>query len=155
MGMRRKARELAVQTLYALDFAEIGTEFKEYDLLNQYPEILDQLARRESIDASSPVFAFAEELIKNTIINLDDLEAEIGKHSENWSVDSIAHLDRHILQIATYELIHTDTPPAVVINEAIEIAKKFCSEGSGGFLNGILDSVKKDLQETALGRGLG
>ncbi len=52
MGMRRKARELAVQTLYALDFAEIGTEFKEYDLLNQYPEILGQLAQRESIDAS-------------------------------------------------------------------------------------------------------
>lgn len=147
MGQRRKARELAVQTLYALDFAEIGDEFREYDLLNKYPEIMNQLAAAEKMENAAPVLDFAEDLIKNAIINQEEIKAEIEKHSENWRVENIAHLDRSILHIAVYELMFTGTPPAVVINEAIEVSKKYCSEGSGKFLNGILDAVNKELIE--------
>ncbi|MBW6514787.1 MAG: transcription antitermination factor NusB [Candidatus Syntrophosphaera sp.] len=147
MGQRRKSRELAVQTLYALDFAEVGAEFREYDQLNKYPEILSQLAAAEKIENSAPVLDFADDLIKNAIINQEEIEAEIDRHSENWRLDNIALLDRSILHVAVYELMFTDTPPAVVINEAIEVSKKYCSEGSGKFLNGILDSVRKELLE--------
>ncbi|MDP2172541.1 MAG: transcription antitermination factor NusB [Candidatus Cloacimonadaceae bacterium] len=147
MGQRRKARELAVQTLYALDFAEVSPDFTEYSLLSKYPDILSQLAEAEEIDTGSPVFAFADELVKNAVINMEDIEMEINKHTDNWSFESIAHLDRSILHIAVYEMIYTDTPAPVVINEAIEIAKKFCCESTGKFLNGILDSINKDMKQ--------
>lgn len=150
MGIRRKARELAVQTLYALDFAEVGEEFREYELLNTFPEILQQLSETEGVDDASPVVAFADELVKNAIINMAEIDGEIDKHSENWRLDRIAHLDRNILQIAVYELMYTDTPAAVVINEAIEISKKFCSENTGKFLNGILDAIQKEMKENPL-----
>lgn len=146
MGQRRKAREIAVQTLYALDFAEITEDFREYSLLNEYPEILNQLIESEELDMSSLVRAFADDLIKNAIINIAEIEAEIDKHSDNWSLECIAHLDRNILHVAVYELTFTDTPPAVIINEAIEIAKKFCSEASGKYVNGILDAINKELR---------
>ncbi|MCB5228579.1 MAG: transcription antitermination factor NusB [Candidatus Cloacimonetes bacterium] len=148
MGLRRKGRELAMQTLYALGFAETSDEFVEYSLLKQYPEVFHQLLTSERIDYSSPLSAFAEELIKNTIINLDDIADQITKHSANWSMESLAPLERSMLQIAVYELMFTDTPPAVVINEAIEISKKYSSEGAGKFLNGILDAVSKELKDT-------
>ncbi len=144
MGLRRKAREIAVQTLYALDFADLGAEFREYDALNKYPEILDQIGRAEQLENSAAVLAFSEDLIKNVIINQDTIESEIDKHSEHWRVGDMVHLDLSILHIAVYELLFTDTPPAVVINEAIEIAKKYSSESSGKFLNGILDAIKRE-----------
>ncbi|HNZ06732.1 MAG: transcription antitermination factor NusB [Candidatus Cloacimonetes bacterium] len=147
MGQRRKAREIAVQTLYALDFAEVSQEFAEYSLLNQYPEVLQQLTNSEGIEASSPLYAFADELVKNAIINLEEIEQEIDKHTENWSFESLAHLDRSIMHIAVYELMFTDTPAPVVINEAIEISKKFCSENTGKFLNGILDAINKEIKD--------
>ncbi len=146
MGLRRKARELAVQTLYALDFAEVQTDFREYSLLNQYPEIMKLLMDSEGLAPDSPIYAFADELVKNSIINIADIEAEIDKHSDNWSLECIAHLDRNILHIAVYEIMFTDTPAAVVINEAIEVAKKFCSEASGKYVNGILDAINKDIK---------
>lgn len=154
MGIRRKARELAVQTLYALDFAEVNGDYREYDLLNKYVEILDQLAETEKLEEGSQVLAFADDLVKNTVINLAEIEAEISKHSENWRLEHMALLDRNIMQIAVYELLFTPTPPRVVINEAIEIAKKFCSESSGKFLNGVLDAINKEIKDRVLTEGI-
>lgn len=151
MGQRRKAREMAVQCLYSLEFAEIAQDYREYGLLNEYPEILLTLASAENITSPSPVFAFADELVKNTIINIEAIEAEIDKLTDNWSLESIAHLDRSILCVAAYELLFTDTPAPVVINEAIEIAKKFCSEHTGKFINGILDALHKEIVQNQLG----
>ncbi|PKN72514.1 MAG: transcription antitermination factor NusB [Candidatus Cloacimonetes bacterium HGW-Cloacimonetes-3] len=147
MGQRRKAREMAVQCLYSLEFSEVESEFREYGLLNEYPEILANLGTSENMNATTSVYAFADELVKNTIINISDVEAEIDKHTDNWSLDSIARLDRSILSVAVYELLFTDTPAAVVINEAIEIAKRFCSEPTGKFINGILDAVHKEITQ--------
>ncbi len=147
MGMRRKGREIAVQTLYALDFVDINEQFQEYSLLNQYQEILAQITRSDNIEASSSLYAFAEELVKNSIINLEEIETKIDNHVENWSYECLAHLDRSILHIAVYELLYTDTPAAVIINEAIEISKKYCSESTGKFINGILDAINKEIKE--------
>nr|MDK2851357.1 transcription antitermination protein NusB [Candidatus Cloacimonadota bacterium] len=152
MGLRRKAREFAVQCIYALDFAEIKEDYREYSLLNEYPEILRQLTSAEHIKPSSSLYAFADELIKNTIINIEDIEAEIDKYTEHWSLESIAHLDKSILIVAVYELMFTDTPAPVIINESIEIAKKFCSEHTGKFINGILDAINKGIPHSMPGR---
>ena len=146
MGQRRKARELAAQTLYALDFREIDPEFIEYGLLNSYAELMSQLAEVEKLHNATSVLDFADDLVKNAIITQAEIKAEIDKHSEHWSVETISRMDRSILHVAVYELMFSDTPPAVVINEALEIAKKFCGEGAVKFLNGILDSVNKELR---------
>ncbi len=154
MGQRRKSREMAIQCIYALDFADFSSEFREYGMLNAYPEILLQLADSEGIRQDSPVYAFAEELVKNTIINIEDIEAEIDKNTKRWSRERIAHLDKSILIVAVYELMFTDTPAAVIINEAIEIAKKFCSEHTGKFINGLLDAINKGIPHSIPGRQL-
>lgn len=146
MGQRRKSRELAAQTLYALGFSQIDPEFEEYGMLNSYAELLNQLAEVDKVQNMASVMDFADDLVKNAIINQAEIKAEIEKHSEHWSVDSISRMDRGILHVAVYELMYSDTPPAVVINEALEIAKKFCGEGAVKFLNGILDSVNKELR---------
>lgn len=152
MGQRRKAREFAIQSIYALDFADVQADFREYGLLNEYPEILNQLTSAENVKPGSSLFAFADELVKNTIINIEGIEAEIDKYTEHWALESIAHLDKSILIVAVYELMFTDTPPAVIINEAIEISKKFCSEHTGKFINGILDAINKGIPHSMPGR---
>lgn len=146
MGQRRKSRELAAQTLYALDFREIDPEFVEYGMLNSYAELMSQLAEVEKLHNATSVLDFADDLVKNAIITQAEIKAEIDKHSEHWSVETISRMDRSILHVAVYELMFSDTPPAVVINEALEIAKKFCGESAVKFLNGILDSVNKELR---------
>ena len=148
MGQRRKARELAAQTLYALSFREFNREYSEYEMLNAYPEILEELAEVDGLANFSEVFAFANDLVMNYILHQKDIEKEIEKHSENWTIKRMSTLDRSILYIAVYELMFTDTPPPVIINEALEIAKRFCGTGTGKFLNGVLDAVNKDLRES-------
>ncbi|HPB18863.1 MAG TPA: transcription antitermination factor NusB [Candidatus Cloacimonas sp.] len=151
MGQRRKAREMAVQCLYSLEFSEIEESYREYGLLNEYTDILLSLAEAENMHSDSPVYAFAEELVKNTIINIEQIEGEIDKLADNWDLKDIAMLDRSILSLAAYELLYTDTPAAVVINEAIEIAKKFSCEASGKFINGILDALHKEIKQKQQG----
>jgi N utilization substance protein B len=145
MGQRRKARELAIQTIYALDYSSVNNDFPEYDLLNSYPEILNQMAEHEGIEQEHASVLFADDLVRSTIINTTEIEAMLQKHSENWSLERIASLDRSILRVAIYELLYTDTPAPIVINEAIEIAKKYSSESSGKFVNGVLDAVNQEL----------
>ena len=146
MGLRRKARELAVQTLYALDYTETEGEFREYGLLNSYPEVLHQIAEHEHISEDNSALVFADELVRSTIINLEEIEARLTAHSDNWSLERILHLDRSILRVAIYEMLFTDAPPPVVINEAIEIAKKYSSDSSKKFVNGILDAIHQELK---------
>lgn len=146
MGLRRKARELAVQTIYALDYTNVEGEFREFNLLNAFPEILNEMAEHEGLAADHPALAFADELIRNTIIHLEEIEAKLQSHSSNWSIERIANLDLAILRIAIYEILFTSTPPPVIINEAIEIAKKFSSESSNKFVNGILDAIHQEIK---------
>lgn len=144
MGLRRKARELAIQTIYALDFTEQKDEFREFNLLNSYPEVLNQMAEHENIEPDNGAVLFAEELVRNTIIHLEEIETELTKHSVNWSLERIANLDKDILRVAIYEILFTDTPAPIIINEAIEIAKKYSSESSNKFVNGILDAINQE-----------
>jgi len=146
MGLRRKARELAVQAMYALDYTESESEYREFTLLNTYPSILQAIAEQEELKPDNPSLPFAEELIRNTIIHLEEIEKRIAAHSDNWSLQRIISLDRNILRVAGYEMLFTDTPAGVIINEAIEIAKKYSSESSGKFINGVLDAVKHELE---------
>lgn len=93
---------------------------------------------------------FAEPLIRGALEHRDESDALIQKHARNWDLHRIAAVDRNILRLAIYEMLHRDDiPPVVSINEAVDIAKKFSTQDSGKFVNGILDKVKGDLLRPA------
>ena len=93
---------------------------------------------------------FADPLIRGTLEHRDEADEVIKKHAKNWELHRIAAVDRNILRLAIYEMLHRDDiPPVVSINEAVDIAKKFSTQDSGKFVNGILDKVKSELMRPA------
>jgi len=131
VGTRRRARELALQLLYqhehtGADLEAMQTDFDEWT------------------GAPDAVREFADFLLRGTLANLEQLDEELARQTAHWRLERLAAVDRNILRLAMFELMHEpDTPPAVVIDEAIEIAKKFGAEESGRFVNGVLDGFVK------------
>jgi len=141
MGIRRKGREIALQTLYAIEF--IDHNHQNLEVIFQ--EKLQEISAAKEIEKDSKIYEFALEIVRNTIHQIDEIDHKIAEHSTNWKVDKIAELDKAVLRIATYEMIFTTTPAAIIMDEAIEIAKKFCSDSSSKFVNGILNSIADEL----------
>jgi len=126
---RRKARECALQALFQFDFT--GNKPDKDSLM-------------ALCGTDEYVFRFMSELIDGAIKHLPEIDEEIKTSAEHWTLDRMAAIDRNILRIATYEILYRlDIPPAVSINEAIEIAKKYSTEESASFINGILDRIAK------------
>jgi transcription antitermination protein NusB len=133
MGHRRIARECALQMLYELDVGKHSREeiLKTYWQMNDHPPIVRE---------------FANELFSGTTLRLKEVDKIIQKHAKNWRLIRMAVVDRNVLRLAVYEFLSdATTPDTVVINEALEIAKKFSTNESAQFVNGILDSVKNEL----------
>jgi N utilization substance protein B len=134
IGDRRQARQAALQILY---FCEVGRV--------QPPAAIEAYFREHRPDAGEPVRAFAERLVYGTVAESADLDGAIERHSKRWRLERLAVLDRLVLRLAIWELRHEpDTPPPVVINEAIELARQFSSEDAVRFVNGVLDAVAKE-----------
>jgi transcription antitermination protein NusB len=132
MGIRRESRELALQYLYQQDVVE-----------EESPTLRSFWNLQESNKAAHP---FCEELVKGVLRYRPMIDEKIKGYAKNWEFHRIAVVDRNILRLAIYELLYRDDiPPVVSINEAIELAKKFSTEDSGSFVNGILDRVKLEL----------
>ena len=129
MGTRREGRELALQALYSLDLNPMETR-----------ESLRLL--RENSRVGAAVRSFAEGLVAGVVENREALDKIIKEQSTNWSISRMTRVDLNILRIATFELLfRSDIPKNVTMNEAIEVAKKFGSEESPAFINGILDEI--------------
>jgi transcription antitermination protein NusB len=144
VGRRRQARERALQALYQMDVSGGGAD----DAIGG----LRDNGLDEGADAG--VLHYAEVLVRGVAENLTALDEVIQRHSPNWRIERMARIDRNVLRIATFELIHRpDVPPKVVLNEAIEVAKRFGTEESGAFINGILDKVAKEARAPAQGSG--
>ncbi|TNF28298.1 MAG: transcription antitermination factor NusB [Deltaproteobacteria bacterium] len=143
MGSRRKARELALQGLYALEFGapSVDSVVREmYRLAAEPPSEDEDLATL--VRAEGATLQFAEKLIRGVAANKDAIDQLLGECSTNWKVPRMAMVDRNILRMATFELRWLeDIPPKVTLNEAIEIAKRYGTADSGAFINGILDRV--------------
>ena len=137
MGSRRKARECALQMLFAADVAEMPAD----DVVRRYwaelgePD-LDETARE-----------FATRLAARTLSNLELLDERIRSRAEHWRISRMAVVDRNILRLAVYEFLYEPTPRTVAINEALEIARRFSTYEATQFINGILDAIKRDLDE--------
>jgi N utilization substance protein B len=95
--------------------------------------------------AAEQTRAFANQLFEGAAHDAKNLDELITKHADNWRLERISAIDRAILRLAMHEMRATDTPPKVVINEAVDLAKKFSSEEAGGFVNGILDTFRKSM----------
>lgn len=130
-GRRRKARELALQLLYQNDLA--GTP----------PEEMFR-ATEEYAEARPEVQEYASRLLLGTLERREELDEKLSERSEHWRLGRMPAVDRNLLRLALYELLYEpETPHAVVIDEAVEIAKKFSTPSSGPFVNGVLDGIRR------------
>ena len=112
-------------------------------------DTIDQIAANFFVNYDEPlaVVEFATLLVNRTVEHLEEIDTFIQRHAEHWRLDRMAIVDRNLLRLATQEFIYDkETPKTVVINEAIEIARRFSSQESPQFINGILDSIKKELE---------
>jgi N utilization substance protein B len=131
MGTRRRARELALQMLYQFELTAASPEAMHADF-------------DEWQNAGEAQRDFADALLRGTVARLAEIDDELRHQTTHWRLERLAAVDRNILRLAMYELIYEqDTPPAVVIDEAIEIAKKYGAKDSGRFVNGVLDGFLK------------
>jgi N utilization substance protein B len=162
MGKRREARERVVQFLFQHDL----NSPEDLDAaLNQFWDSQRAAAIAEDkggatwgqpIELPPPTAdeaatrLFADPLIRGAVEHRDEADTIIKKHAKNWDLHRIAAVDRNILRLAIFEMLHRDDiPPVVSINEAVDIAKKFSTQDSGKFVNGILDKVKGELMRPA------
>jgi len=162
MGKRREARERAVQFLFQhdlnppQDLDEVLGEFWESQRAAAIAEDKGPATWGQPLELPPPssgeaeVRLFAEPLIRGVIQYRGEIDEQIKKHVRNWELHRIAAVDRNILRLAIYEMLHReDIPPVVSINEAVDIAKKFSTHDSGKFVNGILDKIKAGLMRPA------
>jgi N utilization substance protein B len=122
----------------------------QWDMSRQDPTKLEAKFWRTA-KAADNTRAFANKLFEGAAKDADELDALIVQHAQNWRLERMAIIDRAVLRLAIYELRIAETPPKVVLNEAVDLAKKFSSEDAGAFVNGILDAVNKALVEKAAG----
>ena len=128
MSLRRKSRELALQCLYQID--QSGNKECSIEDLKVH------------FDVNAKAAQYAQELISGIQHHLDEVDGVIEKYSKNWRLNRMAVIDRNLLRIAAYEFLYkSDIPGSVIIDEAIEIAKRFSTDDSVSFINGILDPI--------------
>lgn len=142
MGARRKARECALQMLFALDVAEVT------------PEQIVGVFWRELCDTNEDegVRAFADSLVRGAKTNLVQVDEKIRSRAQHWRISRMAIVDRNVLRLAVYEFLYEQTPPTVVINEALEIARRYSTLEATQFINGILDAIKQDIEREGGGK---
>ena len=136
MRVRTRARELALQFLFQMDF-------QEDDYRGELEAFLDQeLGERTG---SAEAKAYARRVVDGVRAHKDEIDELLREAARNWDLERMAAVDRNALRIGCWELLHTDDiPMRVALNEAIELGKRFSTEQSGAFINGILDRIRKD-----------
>jgi len=132
MGARRKGRELAVQMLYQWDVSREPVE-----------SVIESSSELQN--AGDAAREFASRLVEGTVERVEEIDKILIETSEHWRLGRMSTVDRNVLRLAVYELLTKATPPGVVINEALEVAKRFSSPESVGFVNGVLDAVNQEL----------
>jgi N utilization substance protein B len=142
MGSRRKSRELAMQMLF------------QGDLGKQKPEEVERLFWESRDDVDDETRGFADDLHRLATRREDEIDALISRHAQNWRIERMPVVDRNLLRVAVAEMIgFPKTPSAVVINEALEIARRYAAPESVQFLNGVLDAIGRELLEKKLASG--
>jgi len=137
VSSRRRSRQRALQILFLWDVSKQPV----HEAVAAYDEIVysDEDKVRPQRDE------FLDQLVTGVTEKLAEVDAHISAHAEHWRIERMPAVDRNVLRLAVYELMAFDTPPAVVIDEALELARKFSGEESVQFVNGVLDAVHREL----------
>lgn len=162
VGKRRRAREIAIQMLYQRELGgcELSEIFSSYTLFDYVAETEAAALAGDTEDEKNPPqpppptqaerrqiedsFNYAQTLLQGVEGHTEEIDEHIRRHAENWRLERMPVIDRNILRLAIYEMFHqSSVPKVVIVDEAIELAKKFGSENSGRFVNGLLDGVLK------------
>lgn len=132
-GKRRKARELALQLLYQNDVAGTAP--------NEMFEMTEEYAK-----ATPDVQEYASRLLLGAMAHREEIDTRLSERSDHWRLGRMPAVDRNLLRLSLYEMLYeSETPHAVVIDEAVEIAKKFSTPSSGSFVNGVLDGIRRSI----------
>jgi N utilization substance protein B len=126
-----------VQILYLLDM-------RRQPLADAIAAFYDTLYSEES-DQRPKQDVFMEDLVSGTVEKMPELDARIGKHSDNWRLERMPAVDRNIIRMSLFEMLHGGTPPAVAIDEALELARRFSGDESVAFINGVLDALRREI----------
>lgn len=145
---RHRSRQAALQVLFALDLAESSRDGQPADLAATFDAVA------ENFELPAGARAFASELVLGICEHRDELDALLSDHATNWRLSRMAAVDRNTLRIGAYELLHTDTPARVVLDEAIELARRFGDDPSPAFVNGILDAISFTLGKSVGSRAV-
>jgi N utilization substance protein B len=139
---RQRSRQVALQTLYARDFAA-----PQLDGGAGIQELFERVAQNFDLPAGARDFAL--KLVSGTTSELSNIDELLAANAINWKISRMAAVDRNVLRLGIYELTRTDTPVSVVLDEAIQLARRFGGESSPGFVNGVLDAVAKQVGKQA------
>ena len=134
---RHRSREAALQMLYAIDLGRGGPTGDA----TRAEEVFESVC--ENFELPEGARAFAKELVTGVAAKGPVLDAEIARHAQRWRISRMAAVDRNVLRLGVFELLYSDAPAAVVIDEAVELARRFGGERSPGFVNGILDAIAR------------
>ena len=137
MGTRRKARECALQMLFAADVTKLSGETVTRNFWDELGEP----------DTEDTMQTFSVKLALGTLRELETVDDKIRTRAEHWRIERMAIVDRNVLRLAVYEFLFEETPNTVVINESLEIARRFSTFEATQFINGILDAIKHDLEK--------
>jgi len=129
---RQASRQAALQALYALELGPAGLSVDA---------VFEGIA--QSFDLPEGARAFAKELVCGVIAQRDAIDERLASHARNWRLSRMAAVDRNVLRLGAYELLYTETPAAVVLDQAVELARRFGGEGSPAFVNGVLDALAR------------
>jgi N utilization substance protein B len=139
MPARHRSRQRALQVLFQLDLQRQPVD----DAIRFY---YGSLYSEEPEEGAAPPDPFMEQLVRGAAERLHEIDARIAHHSAHWRIERMPAVDRNILRLAIYEMTAELSPPAVVINEALELARRFSGDESIPFINGILDAVHRELE---------
>ena len=135
-------RENAMRVLYQIFlYKKNKIEYTVENTINEYMDNMP-LEDRKTINIE-----FLKELVEGVLNNIDDIDKEISKYLENWTIDRLGLTDQAIIRISVYELLYTDTPNLVCINEAIELSKKYSDEKVSKMINGVLDKIYHEVED--------
>ncbi len=158
MATRRKGRECALQIMYKIEVLAKPKNTSQQNLQESFKAISKSLVNEAIEDifahfaAPADVFEQASALVRGALNNIEQINEAIQKHSLKWRLERLSKIDRNVLQLASYELFFSpDLSTSIILDEAIEIARKFGSEKSASFVNGILDAISRDARKDNLG----
>jgi N utilization substance protein B len=146
MASRRRSRHRAVQLLFECDVRGVSLE----DAIDDYYETLYS----EENAVKPPRDRFMEELARGVLSKLEQIDSLLQARSENWRVERMSAVDRNIMRLGVYELLDAKVAPAVIIDEALELSRKFAGDQSVGFVNGVLDAVAKSIERESREKNL-